>query len=31
MIDREILHSLKVIWNYMVLNMPIEKADLIIG
>ena len=31
MIDREIVHSLKVIWNYMVLNMPIEKADLIIG
>ena len=31
MIDREIVHSLKALWNYMVLNMPIEKADLIIG
>ena len=31
MIDREIIKSLKVIWNYMTLNLPIEKSDLIIG
>lgn len=31
MIDKEIICSLKTIWNYMVLNMPIKKADLIIG
>lgn len=31
MIDKKTVHSLNVIWNYMVLNMPIQKADLIIG
>ena len=31
MINTEIIQSLKIIWNYMILNMPIEKSDLIIG
>lgn len=31
MIDIQIIQALKTIWNYMILNMPIEKSDLIIG
>lgn len=31
MIDKQIIKSLQTIWNYMVLDMPIEKSDLIIG
>lgn len=31
MIDKETIEMLHIIWNYMILNMQIEKSDLIIG
>lgn len=31
MLDKQIVKSLQIIWNYMVLDIPIEKSDLIIG
>lgn len=31
MIDKETIDMLKTIWNYMILNMEMEKSDLIIG
>ena len=31
MLEENIKQSLKIIWNYMVLDMPIQKSDLIIG
>lgn len=30
-LDAQMIESLEIIWNYMVLNMKIEKSDLIIG
>lgn len=29
--DFELINALKVMWDYLSLNMPLEKADLIIG
>ena len=29
--DFELINALKIMWDYLNLNMPLQKADLIIG